>query len=249
MSSSTFRAATACLIAVRRAVLPSASRFSVPRQEGSLVCRVGCATRFASTLVIAVRTDLSMLGVGRWCGRSATSRGCGSSANDFLDAVCGFQGGFVLPDSNHAPASVHEAGFRVGVSTSIVRQLPRPPVPVLLGGRTVLGARVPEAAVNKHGDLRRTELKVRCSTRPRHRGPLKSESQTSTEQLAAQREFDLGVLGLLFAHLRGHDSARSRRTHQTLEMSLAVKCVPGMTNCSGVGRLSPSIQPASAAIW
>ena len=81
-------------------------------------------------------------------------------AHRLKDSVRDLLGVVVLPDPDHEPASIFEEKCSLPVSFSIGVDLGFPPRSVALRRFPVLGTPVPEATIDKYGDLGRANHDV-----------------------------------------------------------------------------------------
>jgi hypothetical protein len=112
-----------------------------------------------------------------------------SVAHELFYRLGGFDRIFVLPDPDGEPASPGELSVGVAVATGDAAKLQTPPVDVGLGEVAVLGAGVPEAPIDEHGDPRAAQQYVDAPTPvPARHGPVDDEPQAASVQGAAQRD-------------------------------------------------------------
>jgi hypothetical protein len=113
--------------------------------------------------------------------------------HSLLDAVGGRHHVFVLPHPNHGPPGLSQQPVGVAVTRLVPRHLPPPPLRVAGRADAVLGAAVPEAAVDEHCDTFARKRHVHAASGCSRDGHLKAVAQTPAVQLAPQRHLGCGV--------------------------------------------------------
>jgi len=83
--------------------------------------------------------------------------------DDVFDLICRDSWLNVLPNSDWQPSRLPEGTIRVSVSCAIRLHFGRPIEGVTCCGRVVVGATMPEAAVNEDSDLQLGKDDVGCS--------------------------------------------------------------------------------------
>ena len=122
----------------------------------------------------------------------------------------------VLPDAEDGPSEGGQMSVGLAVSFDVPCKFGRPPRAVVRGCRLVLGASVPEAAVDEHCDLGAGEKDV--STAPGHawEGMVDAISEPESVEFAAQQQLRFGVACGLARHPRrgggGHVGERTERS-------------------------------------
>ncbi len=106
----------------------------------------------------------------------------------------------VLPDADHPPPVHGQAFVGVPVPRGVSRQLVPPPPTVAVRDPTVLGTRVPKAAIDEDRHPRRWEHQVGTSTNPAQRRSVDEEPPPPAVQLPAQGQLGCGVPAALVPH-------------------------------------------------
>lgn len=100
----------------------------------------------------------------------------------------------MLPVAQHDPAGVGQCPVRLGVALAVARDLLLPVVGMGLGRRSaVLGAAVPEAAVDEHGDLEACEDDVGPAAQIGERTDVDPVTQPMGVQQAPHGHFRLRI--------------------------------------------------------
>ena len=81
-------------------------------------------------------------------------------------------GQLVFPDPDDGPSSCGQCLVGVAVALDVGGEFGDPPFAVVRGDGGVVGARVPEAAVDVHGHPKPREDEVGATTKPRERGAV-----------------------------------------------------------------------------
>jgi hypothetical protein len=116
------------------------------------------ATRISGPCIIPGR--LSLVADERASRTGARSRG----ANGRLDSIGGACWVLVLPDPQDLPASIPELRIGISVSALVGLDLLTPEVGIADGPGRVLGAAVPEAAIDEDCYSRRDKSDINAST-------------------------------------------------------------------------------------
>ena len=95
-----------------------------------------------------------------------------------LDLPCGVLGVLVLPYANGLPPCGAQSAVGVLVTLGICSELSFPPISVCFGSRSMLRARVPEAAVDEDGHPLARERDVCATTKSRQWHDLDSVTQS-----------------------------------------------------------------------
>src|SRR5262245_37348596 len=93
--------------------------------------------------------------------------------DDFRDPPSGTVSVLMPPDTPREPSSGRKLCVRVRVPRSIARELLQPKIPIRLGDGRVLGARMPEASVDKHCNTAWAEDNVRLAPPIERQRPMK----------------------------------------------------------------------------
>ena len=123
--------------------------------------------------------------------------------------------GFVLPHSNNDPTGAAERLVIATVAVSVDSQLGLPPFPVRFREDSVIGAGVPEASVDEHGDTKARERDVDVAPWSTWRLMIDSEPEPSAVEFAPERELRPGVAAAVGSHRRpscGRGCGRRCRT-------------------------------------
>lgn len=95
----------------------------------------------------------------------------------------------MLPHPEHGPAQRLQALIRVPIACLVGLELPPPPLAVASGLNSVLGASVPEAAVDEDGKAPACEDDVGASPGQARDRVVDAEAAASAVQLASEEEF------------------------------------------------------------
>lgn len=106
----------------------------------------------------------------------------------------------MLPDPQHRPTKIAQLPALPGVPLDIRLELVLPPLAVVAGRGSVLGAPVPEAAIDEHRQSSPREAHVRSAGQRQ----VRPEAQATAEQLPPQGHLRSGVPAGHAGHLRGH---------------------------------------------
>ena len=109
-------------------------------------------------------------------------------------------GGLVLPNPNHSPSSFDEQLVGVGVPLPVASDFVGPERRVGPRDGVMLGATVPETAVDEHSDLRTREHEVRPSIQSRDRAEVDAISQARSMGCAPDSELRLRVASAVPLH-------------------------------------------------
>ena len=111
-----------------------------------------------------------------------------SVAHELLYTLGRFDRVLVFPNPDGEPARCGELRVGVAIATGDATKLQTPPAGVGLGEMAVVGAGVPEATVDEHGDPRAAQQDVDASTPvPTRHGPIDDEPQAAPVQSTPQR--------------------------------------------------------------
>jgi len=111
----------------------------------------------------------------------------------------------VLPDSYDSPAGVCQGPVSLSVSLAVARNLGRPiPIVDLVPASPVVGAPVPETAVDKNCQPGRAKDNVSLSAQAWQRCPVKAVTQADTVEGLTQYDFWRSTFASLGAHPRPH---------------------------------------------
>jgi hypothetical protein len=118
----------------------------------------------------------------------------GSVSYELFDRLGRFDRILVLPNPDGEPTRRGELGVGIAVATSDATELQAPPAGVGLGEVAVLGAGVPEAPIDEHGDPRAAQQDVDAPTTvpARHR-PVDDEPQPAPVKGTPQGQFWSGA--------------------------------------------------------
>ena len=84
----------------------------------------------------------------------------------------------MLPDSNNRPTSAGQQSVRLGISFNVASELGLPPIAIGGWHAAVLGAAMPEAAIDENGDLAPREHNVGLAAKARQRREVDPKSVT-----------------------------------------------------------------------
>src|SRR5690348_6158761 len=98
------------------------------------------------------------------------------------------RGGLVLPDSQDGPPGCGQRAFVFEIAPTSGLQLAGPPLGIGLRKTGVLGASVPEAAVDEHGHTQARKKNVGLAAEPGHRSTMLEEAEAGTVKGGPQRD-------------------------------------------------------------
>lgn len=107
-------------------------------------------------------------------------------SNSSLDEIRRALRVLMLPDPEHRPPQFDEMRVGFSVALDVAGELGGPPRSVGLGRGLVLGASVPKAAVDEHGDLLLREHDVCASARETRQHGIHAVAQPACVQESAQ---------------------------------------------------------------
>lgn len=143
----------------------------------------------------------------------------------------------MLPEPDDLPVGRLERRVRIGVPPSVQVDLPLPPSAVGAWEHMVLGAAVPEAAVDVDGETNPRERDVDRSPAVAGHLELHPIPQTEAVELATQLDFWLGVAACERRHLRGKRAARPHAVGlEVLVVHLANQGISGADGAEGLRR-------------
>lgn len=146
-----------------------------------------------------------------------------------LDALGRFPRIVVLPHNDEAPSCSEEAPFRLAIAFDVPGEFSCPPFGIVLGVRTVLRARVPEATPYIDSNLRRAEHDVELASKARKDAAMEPISQTSPMQLATKCKLGFSVAFALRLHLSAlgrRRSLKSRLSHRCNNRAVTASASP-----------------------
>jgi hypothetical protein len=106
----------------------------------------------------------------------------------------------VFPDADDGPATDSQTGVGVPVARDVAPQFLAPPLGVGPRAGTVLGASVPEAAVDEDGDTRPTEDDVRSTAKLGDGAKIDSVSKAPSVQRTAKSQLRSSIAAGLPLH-------------------------------------------------
>lgn len=116
-----------------------------------------------------------------------------------LDTLGGILSARVLPEPKHGPARGEQILISATISFLIGGKLCLPPISVRARGRSVQGARVPEAPVDEHSQSCPRKDDVNSASIAQN-ASVDEESTTTSVELASESHFDRRVLGPYSCH-------------------------------------------------
>ena len=87
---------------------------------------------------------------------------CGEGLKSTYYLRHGLINGHVLPKAQHRPSERGEPRVSITIARDVRRDLPPPPIGILLGLGPVLWTVVPEATVTEHGQSKSRERNIDC---------------------------------------------------------------------------------------
>lgn len=127
---------------------------------------------------------------------------------------------FVLPNPHNLPT--HERQMVVGltITLNIATQLGRPPLPISLGPRSMIGAAVPEAPVHEHRNSFARKRQISTTTRKPRKWLVDAVPKTPGVEQFPQRNLSIGIACALARHTRrSHRVGRSSYAWHTSRLA------------------------------
>lgn len=113
---------------------------------------------------------------------------------------------FMFPDPYRSPSLCAQAHVRIGIALLVGVNLVVPPIGIVLGRNVVLGAAMPETAINENCHLGGPEGDVRAASRHTGQRTVDPIAKTERKQGATQGNFRRGVADLLVRHIASYHS-------------------------------------------
>ena len=113
---------------------------------------------------------------------------------------------FMFPDPHRRPSFGAQAHVRIGIAFLVGVNLVVPPIGIVLGRNVVLGAAMPETAINEDCHLGGPEGDVSAASRHTGQRAVDPVAKTERKQGMTQGNFRRGVADLLVRHIAGYHS-------------------------------------------